>query len=918
MDLSSSYEGPIRSVSFSDIGQSNEMLNAENASIRERVYELERKVQSQEDELVCLRSSTADLLRRLTILEQSASQQSFTQRIAPSHTNDVFSRLSATSHSAERARVTGNRAFSQSTCNLRSYNSPPILANGHRTISPSPIRRSSVESGTWNGCDQETHTTNVPRRYMRNGPARANIVNISTGRSARGSPMRKWMSNVDMKESNNNNIDHLRSAPKVSAVNNSSIQMLTLSNSAHNAKSLLRLGSLNSLAASHRSLSQLGCNVRDPVYFAEQRMLQVFIRGKPVMLTVPDSVDTINPLRELDAPKKGAQLEWVHGYRGKDSRGNLHKLPTGELVYFTGAVVVLHNVDEGTQRHYTQHTSEIKCIAIHPNKLHIATGQTSRHSPEKKILNEHRSPICSPSELGSILEADQTQAHVRVWDSVTLQTLRILGTRDASFEKGISCVAFSRTDGGTLLAAIDDSFEHTLSVWDWQRRKRLTETKSANDQVFACEFHPLFKNVIVSFGKGHFNFWTFDDITLSKKPAVFEGRDKPKLVLSICFTENGYVASGDSNGTISLWDPKTIKIVKQAFKVHDGGVWALCSIGGGRIVSGGKDRSLIEWNVTDLIRIHGPTLLPDDAGIIRTIAPASGSLVLVGTTRNSILRGDVKRGFHYVHQGHADELWALCAHPSTGQFLSGSIDGTLRLWDSLSKAVVWSMQIQEGVSCVDFHCSGNIFAVGTPVGSWIVYDTGTRDPVLTIAESTQPVSNVRFSPNGKLVAIATKESHFYLYSVSENLHRFTKTTQFSGFASFITALDWSVDGNLIRTNNNDFEQHIWCVPSGRLAETNAVRDASWSSSRCLVSFENGCITQNLPGVMAIERSPDSTFVAVAIDNGAIRFYEYPTTTVAAAYKEIFGHSAFIANLAFLSSRLISIGARDAAIFQWRL
>lgn len=73
------------------------------------------------------------------------------------------------------------------------------------------------------------------------------------------------------------------------------------------------------------------------------------------------------------------------------------------------------------------------------------------------------------------------------------------------------------------------------------------------------------------------------------------------------------------------------------------------------------------------------------------------------------------------------------------------------------------------------------------------------------------------------------------------------------------------------------------MSSGRLAGTNAVRDASWSSSRCLVSFENGCITQNLPGVMAIERSPDSTFVAVAIDNGAIRFYEYPTTTVAVIF-----------------------------------
>lgn len=31
--------------------------------------------------------------------------------------------------------------------------------------------------------------------------------------------------------------------------------------------------------------------------------------------------------------------------------------------------------------------------------------------------------------------------------------------------------------------------------------------------------------------------------------------------------------------------------------------------------------------------------------------------------------------------------------------------------------------------------------------------------------------------------------------------------------------------------------------------------------------------------MAIERSLDSKFVAVAIDNGAIRFYQYPTTSI---------------------------------------
>jgi len=35
-------------------------------------------------------------------------------------------------------------------------------------------------------------------------------------------------------------------------------------------------------------------------------------------------------------------------------------MPTGELIYFVAAVVILYNVDEQTQRHYVGHTDDIK------------------------------------------------------------------------------------------------------------------------------------------------------------------------------------------------------------------------------------------------------------------------------------------------------------------------------------------------------------------------------------------------------------------------------------------------------------------------------------------------------------------------------------------------------------------------------
>lgn len=54
------------------------------------------------------------------------------------------------------------------------------------------------------------------------------------------------------------------------------------------------------------------------------------------------------------------KLDWAYGYRGRDCRSNLYFLPTGEMVYFVAAVVVLYNVEEQSQRHYVEHTDDIK------------------------------------------------------------------------------------------------------------------------------------------------------------------------------------------------------------------------------------------------------------------------------------------------------------------------------------------------------------------------------------------------------------------------------------------------------------------------------------------------------------------------------------------------------------------------------
>ena len=79
------------------------------------------------------------------------------------------------------------------------------------------------------------------------------------------------------------------------------------------------------------------------------------------------------------------------------------------------------------------------------------------------------------------------------------------------------------------------------------------------------------------YGKGHFSFWQLEveggfllkqavsfEVCYYKKVLIpLQGRDKPKTILSLCFTTDGQVATGDSNGSISLWDANSYKMLKQ-------------------------------------------------------------------------------------------------------------------------------------------------------------------------------------------------------------------------------------------------------------------------------------------------------------------------------------------------------------------
>ncbi len=312
----------------------------------ERIGHLEKRVQQQDDELICLKSTLADVLRRLQQTENTLQQlqQANSNKLSPKQSN-----VTANKQNPVKPIIRTNQDRNNSTS---SNGSNPLIAS--RTYEP---KLSSSAS-----------KTNISEKVPQNGGA-------------------------------------------IASTRRQTLQDLGAANQ-QNSKDLV-------------------------VYNCEAGMMKLYIHGRPVQLNIPSHCTITDFDSKVKAPKEQLKLEWVYGYRGKDCRSNICQLPTGEIVYFVAATIILYNVEERQQRHYTQHTDDVKCMAINPDHVTIASGQTAGHGNDAK-------------------------PHVRIWDSVnltTIATIGLSGSKENFFQNSICCLAFSKFDSGQQLCIIDDGAE---------------------------------------------------------------------------------------------------------------------------------------------------------------------------------------------------------------------------------------------------------------------------------------------------------------------------------------------------------------------------------------------------------------------------------------------------------------------------
>uniref|UniRef100_A0A4W5P4Z4 EMAP like 6 n=1 Tax=Hucho hucho TaxID=62062 RepID=A0A4W5P4Z4_9TELE len=264
-------------------------------------------------------------------------------------------------------------------------------------------------------------------------------------------------------------------------------------------------------------------------------------------------------MADKTAPRCQLRLEWIHGYRGHQCRNNLYYTAGKEIVYFVAGVGVVYNTREHTQKFFLGHNDDIISLAMHPDKVQVATGQVGK------------------------------DPYICVWDTYALQTVSIL--RDVHTH-GVACLAFDVD--GQRLASVGLDAKNTVCVWDWRKGRVLATATGHSDRIFDIAWDPFQLHRLVSCGVKHIKFWTLCGNALTPKRGIFGKTGDLQTILCLATAKEEVTYSGALNGDIYVW--KGLNLARTVQAAHGAGIFSMHACEEG-FATGGRDGCVRLWDV---------------------------------------------------------------------------------------------------------------------------------------------------------------------------------------------------------------------------------------------------------------------------------------------------------------------------------
>lgn len=261
--------------------------------------------------------------------------------------------------------------------------------------------------------------------------------------------------------------------------------------------------------------------------------------------------------------------------------------------------------------------------------------------------------------------------------------------------------------------------------------------------------------------------------------------------------------------------------------------------------------------------------------------------------------------------GHTKYVYAVSFSPDSKTLASGSQDGSVKIWDSVSGQELNSLQVVDpsdngqGVTNVAYSPDGKTLAVSTQAGTVLFYGSTSWQVMRSFSAHDSIIWGVAYSPDGSLLATGAEDTTVKLWDAhsgaalatfgAENCSDSAACGQ--GHTAKINTLTFSPDGKLLASAGDDNVIRVWDVAAKKSAFT-----------------FNGANSHTGDGVLMLAFSPDGKQLASSGADRLIKIWDVESHNWV---MNITGNSDWVYAVAYTSDgqKLITAGA-DRIIRIW--